>query len=273
MIFSLVKINTAVRNLSIFSIIAINIVPLSFDVIASGKKQPLDFEIKLGDITLMTGDIITIKENKPNFDKKKAIDKNFSKESIELAEQLTNFSKDLSENNFQADLNKYPEVKEFFIMATEISKKGGVTPDVKKNSIKKKVGDVNVQAAFAGDLAGRLVCGVYGNPKPYRGAPRNSFNVGKSNRESTLSNWGYRRPLPGLGSLGWTRARTWNSFYCGWNTFRDNAWTDERTPDLIYEQNYSGWSPNGEPNPEVYSSGPWPYADWPAYVYWWHSQY
>lgn len=38
---------------------------------------------------------------------------------------------------------------------------------------------------------------------------------------------------------------------------------------FIREQNYTG-EPGGEPNPEIYSSGPWPYPDWPLYVLWWH---
>lgn len=122
------------------------------------------------------------------------------------------------------------------------------------------------------------ICGYYWNPVPNTAAPwldRGYF----SDPSATLTSWGYHS-TPGFAGGGWTRPQTYNRAlgesaadlpalfgWCGWNTFRDHAYI--RDTSYIMEQDYTGAIP-GEPNPEVYASGPWPYLDWPAYVYWWH---
>jgi hypothetical protein len=111
---------------------------------------------------------------------------------------------------------------------------------------------------------GRLRCGWYLDPKPSQAAPWKTLT--RPNPETTLRSWGYH-PTPGRAGGGWTRPQSWRSFSCGHDTFRDHALISGKNK--IREQNYTG-SPPGEPNPEVWRSGPWPYADWPAYVFWWH---
>jgi hypothetical protein len=272
--------------LIIFILLAFFLLP--FKVFAqSNENRSLDFETKLGDITLMTGDSITMDNKKPKFDRTKATKKRFSKQSIDLAQQLTNFSKELAENNFEGDINKYPEVKKFFEEANKASEKGGTIPNTKTNSIKKNKFEIQTEAASAGDLAGRLSCGTYGNPRPSSAKSYQSFKT--SDPAKTAKDWGYHNSENIRGrDMGWTRPQTWNWFACGFNTYRDNIAINKRcknygscskwqdtTNDTSYlvEQNYSGWNPRGEPNVEVWASGPWPYADWPAYVYWWHDRY
>jgi hypothetical protein len=109
-----------------------------------------------------------------------------------------------------------------------------------------------------------LRCGWFPNPKPSQAGPWK--NIPRTNPAKVLRAWGYH-PTPGIAGGGWTRPQTWRASSCGKNTFRDHAYIIE--PRTIREQNYTG-SPTGEPNPEVWRSGPWPYAEWPAYVAWWH---
>lgn len=115
------------------------------------------------------------------------------------------------------------------------------------------------------------VCGSFLTPRPSRSATRIQHT--SSNPWNTLYQWGYH-PTPDYvvwrvrAGGGWTRPRTYRSDLCKRNSFRDHAWIDgSRT---IYEQKYTGWSPNGEPNPEVWNYSPWPYPAWPTYVFWWH---
>jgi hypothetical protein len=114
------------------------------------------------------------------------------------------------------------------------------------------------------------VCGYYNTPRPTRAAPWRTWGP-FGNNLATLFSWGYYpSPIPGA---GWTRPQTWNPFWCSVNTFRDNAVPIDGG--YINEQNYAGWSPRGEPNPDSTLGDPsgWPYPDWPAYVYWWHQTF
>jgi hypothetical protein len=111
-------------------------------------------------------------------------------------------------------------------------------------------------------------CGSFDRPLPSSSAPSTLHN--SSNPAETLRSWGYHE-TPSWAGGGWTRPQTYNAWLCGWNTYRDHAWITG--PNTFREQKYTGWRPNGEPNPEVWRSGPWPYAYWPLYVRWWHSRY
>ena len=107
-----------------------------------------------------------------------------------------------------------------------------------------------------------------GNPLPTSSVSYNYINIGDLNaKKKTLTSWGYEDS--GNSRIGWSRKKTYNPYHCGYGTFRDQAGIGNRN--TIYEQNYDGKiTPAGEPNPEVWKSGPWPYAEWPTYVYWWH---
>ena len=111
---------------------------------------------------------------------------------------------------------------------------------------------------------GHAVSGYYPNPKPSRDVERKNYE--RDNPAALLKRLGYHE-TPNQAGGGWTRPQTYQPWACGGSTFRDHA--DVTGPRSLSEQNYKG-SPGGEPNPEVYRSGPWPYPDWPAYVYWWH---
>lgn len=127
-------------------------------------------------------------------------------------------------------------------------------------------------------LAAWYECGSIVRPRPRRAMP--AVLVGEvADPAATLSSWGYHR-TPGFAGGGWTRPQTYNPARCGISTYRDHAFVGLRFTSCIgtacefrwpiREQNYVA-APYGEPNPEVWRSGPWPYATWPAYVYWWHA--
>ena len=199
--------------------------------------------------------------------------KNVSAEDMAFLQELTNFSNDVVETSKTNDgiggattkLGKYPEVKEYFKQATALAESGQIL------SLRKR-GQPHPLTTFAiignpiTEAAGMADCGIYWSPKPTVGKSWVTYNV--SNVDNTLRSWGYHSTL-GLAGGGWTRSQTWHPWNCGWNTFRDHALKISGT--TLREQNYHGWNPRGEPNPEVYISGPWPYSTWPAYVYWWHS--
>jgi hypothetical protein len=124
------------------------------------------------------------------------------------------------------------------------------------------------RASFGDNPYTYTTCGSFWSPRPTTG--HWWVTHWTNNPSGTLWAWGYH-PTPGLIGGGWTRPITHAPWVCGWSTFRDHAYIPAWNQ--IREQNYNGWWPRGEPNPEVYRSGPWPYATWPAYVYWWHQRY
>lgn len=197
------------------------------------------------------------------FDAESARKEKFSEETIKLATELAAFTNDLMMNVSEeqpgipdgpADLSKYPALAAYFDAATKKAKQ----PSAQASGTMKP----NAQAIQW------VVCGWYGNPKPASAAPWVNFS--SSNPEATLKSWGYHNTW-NLAGGGYTRPQSWSWWYCGLGTYRDHALITG--PTTFREQNYDGWSPRGEPNPEVYASGPWPYGDWPAYVYWWHQTY
>ena len=112
-------------------------------------------------------------------------------------------------------------------------------------------------------------CGHWLYPQPTSAVKAKQYKA--TNPTSTLKSWGYH-PTPNLVGGGWTLARTHYASRCGTGTFRDHAWIagDGKS---VWEQNYAGRTPRGEPNPEFWKSAKWAYPTWPAYVYWWHQNY
>lgn len=154
------------------------------------------------------------------------------------------------------------------------------------------VGPITVEATAPGgtmrfsistirSITGIFRCGFFGHDVPKRAAP--TLLVGKlANPEAYLRNLGYHQTDSRLFGPGWTRPQTYKWAICGFSTFRDHGGIgacgtkqDASTnyelvrACQVYEQVYHG-DPGGEPNPEVYRSGPWPYALWPVYVRAWH---
>jgi hypothetical protein len=182
-------------------------------------------------------------------------------------------------NSFDVDINQYPEVKLFFQQATEASKNGGVVADVTKNSLARSTifGKTNADAGVWEVLQAPRVCGTWGNPFPTQAEPWKRIYTGNVNTLSdSLRGWGYH--YSGDRSMGWTRPKNYETSYCGYSTFRDNAWIPTRIGSFyplgyISEQYYQYNAPWGEPNPEIWTASKLPYPTWPAYVYWWHQTY
>lgn len=212
------------------------------------------------------------------FDVEQAEQQGFSSESIALAEQLATFSNDIVNSasepygvtpsvditEVDIDVQNYPLVANYFNAATNNSNE----PIIEDEEPPPLPPESGVQPSSA---ASEYWCGTWWRPRPNFTQSRQARTV--SDPAATLRSWGYHAPPTWdarLQRLGWTRDKTYLPWLCGFRTFRDNASIDGKT---ILEQNYGNGTPPGEPNPEVWRSGPWPYAAWPAYVYWWHDRY
>lgn len=196
----------------------------------------------------------------------------FSEPAIRLGEQVAAVTNELIAGTKQArlkgnplqitevsvDIERYPDLRRFWLDAARPNAHGSLDA---ANLFAKAIEPLGVPGAS------HIVCGYYPNPKPSTNGPWTTHqNI--SDPAATLRNWGYHETWPpDYTGGGWTRPQTYQPLLCGWSTYRDHAFIAGAT--TIREQNYTG-SPGEEPNPEVYRSGPWPYPDWPAYVYWWH---
>jgi len=238
------------------------------------------------------------------FDEQLAIQRGIPQETIKLSKELvgmTNELRSLSQETginditaFNLDMSKYPSVAQFYENIDQ-NKSKSLDPASSKSFSKDK--DATLKNDESSDIdefgialrskeskpwwMGRdQFCGVWWNPRPSSAKKRVIFN--NSNPEQLLRSWGYKSPSTPPNWVdsrlrnyaqrsGWTRPQTWNERECGQRTYRDNA--NPLGSSSVWEQNYDGWNPRGEPNPEVWASGPWPYNVWPAYVYWWHDRY
>lgn len=233
---------------------------------ASAADASLDFAALSTDLLQMEAFFSGGSGQPVIFDAEAARSQGFPPESIALAEELaahTNALISAAEANLKegasadvvassVDLSSFPKVSAYFALATENEQNGGeVEPAGWCNS-------ALTDAACS--------CGHWSYPRPTTAAPWKDLT--SSNPANTLRSWGYHE-TPGWAGGGWTRPQTYYSSRCGNNTFRDHAYTVSSTK--FREQNYSGYTPRGEPNPEFWASGPWPYGAWPSYVQWWHS--
>ncbi len=206
------------------------------------------------------------------FDEQAARQQGFSAESIKLAQQLAAFTNDLVAGSVQAqqagktasvealDVNiaAYPELTAYFDAATSYELPNDVTGE-----------DPEVSTQY---WLQQYVCGAFWRPLPSQGqmdtGAQYRYFHNMQDPSGTLYSWGYWKSRPGsLAGGGWTRVQNHWPLICGWFAFRDHAYI--YNGNTIQEQNYEGWSPRGEPNPEVYYVR-WPYPWWPSYVWWWH---
>lgn len=200
------------------------------------------------------------------FDSQTALQRGMSKDSVALAEELRDYTNELITTAQRArsdqatvldvDVQKYPRVQAYFKLATNYHSNA-------HNHQMRPTGWCN---PWLSDAA--CTCGHWGYPQPPRSAPWRDWT--SSNPAGTLSSWGYHQ-MPDYAGGGWTRPQTHSPALCGDNTFRDHAYITGST--TFREQNYNGFTPRGEPNPEVWAGGPWPYDVWPAYVQWWHANF
>jgi len=212
----------------------------------------------------------------------------FSTEAIDLAGELTAFTNELMAaaadalkalapadpagpepvvdiRQLNVDVSAHPKMAAFFQQAHAYRRAWEALPDSEKKARAQAIGGAQPHINPWDPAA--LLCGYYTNPMPSVAKAYVFFN-NVANPAGTLQAWGYHAdPLAIKIGAGWTRPQTFRWWICGFSTFRDNAVINGHT---ISEQNYAGWTPNGEPNPEVWRVGPWPYETWPAYVYWWH---
>lgn len=251
---------------------------LLISIAVEAQKPTPDFQATSSQLALMSeffgggyseGKIIPI-----TFDNAAAREQGFLFEDIQLAEELTAFTNDIiaasakvgTDNadvrDLDVDITNYPVLEKYFSEATKYSLQNATRSD----------SALSVGTPTINSLTSELICGALWNPVPARQKTwyyhPTTFST-RSAAETKLREWGYHSTV-NLAGGGFTRPQTYNWTLCGFNTFRDHAYpysTNGRWK--IAEQNYTGSIP-GEPNPEVYASGPWPYRTWPAYVYWWH---
>lgn len=225
--------------------------------------------------------------------------------------EFQNEMMDNPENMFKLNIDpkKYPNLTKFFGDAKSIADFGEeYVPNISDSSVIDIPNISTVANALVGNIftetAGRIDCGYYGNYKPNSGAPWGNWTTKNTKKIviNELSNYGFHtvptyatKPayLVGITKFGidygqdQATFKTYNWWNCGFNTFRDEAvWeinditiknNNPQRPDIFENskykyrsQIYSGY-PGGEPNPEVFASGPWTYSDWPVYVAYWHA--
>lgn len=152
---------------------------------------------------------------------------------------------------------EFPLVDDLFVQSVELAKQTEVAQSRDKPATSRTAWYDTVYT----------VCGSFAVPQPMSAAPAQSRKV-TGDRSKWMSSNGYHITPTRYFGGGWTRPRTYRPAYCYWGSFRDHAWFGTAS-NVIMEQNYQYYVPNGEPNPEIYSYI-WPYATWPVYVLWWH---
>src|SRR6185295_1398442 len=190
---------------------------------------------------------------------------------------------DVTALGIENEISNYPLLVPFFERAAEPSVLSGtfaptnpgqpqltITAGDEKQLLKldreEEPGDVHPDTCYTGPCIDEyLTCGWYSSPRPTTQAAWTEYS--SANPTQTLLNLGYHPPSGDVGQ-GWTRPVTYKSWLCGWNTFRDHGYPKSTS---VREQRYKWFTPPGEPNPEVWISGPWPYPTWPGYVWWWHT--
>lgn len=242
-------------------------------------EQPVGFDLaQVSHDLQVVGDLFGGGAGKPvTFDAAAAAQRGLSPESIELAAELAAYTNALMAGTgpagAQADVvdvskarvdpQQFPRVAQLFDEATYHS---NLLPIDDKEQEQPAV----PEGVHAPSFIYEYNCGSFRWPRPGRSAPWRSYAGPYVNPGRTLESWGYHSTPVSAGG-GYTRPQTYLPWLCGWSTFRDHAYTVGGR--AIREQTYEGWAPRGEPNPEIWRVGPWPYLTWPVYVNWWHSRY
>jgi hypothetical protein len=237
-------------------------------------ERPVDFESLSSD--LQSGrDLFAGGNGKPvTFDAKAAAARGLSPEGIQLARELAEYTNALvaadgaalansiDVTKVRVDMGRFPLLASYLDEAT-VNRHRLATeedPTLKEPEVGSQVEPQSWLSEY--------ICGAFWRPRPSRAAPW--VNWWTTNPHGVLTGWGYHT-TPSFAGGGYTRPQTYSWALCGFSTYRDHAYiTGANT---FREQTYAGWTPRGEPNPEVWRSGPWPYAIWPAYVRWWHQEH
>jgi hypothetical protein len=218
------------------------------------------------------------------FDSVRAKDRGTDAATIELAEELSAYTNDLmraaddfvnhrstkNPMDLDASSEKYPMVRRFFDAATAFHAQDSESA----NNAGSRVSALAQPPVHALGWCSWLItdaactCGHWLYPQPNHAAQWKNYT--STNPTATLQGWGYHQ-TPSFAGGNWTRAQTYYPSRCGNGTYRDQAIiTGSKT---FKEQNYAGFTPRGEPNPEFWTSWVWPYPAWPTYVQWWHAHY
>jgi len=253
---------------------------------SQNSRSDTDFLVLNGELQQLHAFIAAGNGRKATFDLEAARSLRFSAQSLDLAKQMIEATNDIVARVAKSlqelspgsatrttiggplniDLSRYPALQDFLTRATEHRRQlESLSEPAQENLLdveRQVTRSLRVLPQIVGinELYAHFDCGYFPNPKPNRTV---------TNPAATLQSWGYHRdPINDLQPRsGWTRPHTYDWSVCGWDTFRDQAGI---FGNQIAEQKYAGWTPPGEPNPEVWRSGPWPYAEWPVYVWWWH---
>lgn len=193
----------------------------------------------------------------------------FSEESILLAIDMASYSDAISKLNDGDDQpTKTSLVDWFFSCASSKLDSAAASEDETSDPVQ-----ILSQCTDSGYPEAACVCGNSDYPQPNRADNPPAVENGPNPNQALLDlhfarvYWPYAQSE----TTEYRKHVTYQSNYCGSNTFRQHAWVVDS--DTYKIQRYSGWTPPGEPNPEVHLGGPWPYWVWPAYVLWWHNEF
>lgn len=244
--------------------------------IAEPDPQPLDFVSASEQLTDVEDLFSGGNGQAVAFDSVRAIERGSDPATVKLAEELAAFTNDLihAADRFVAGESldpmtavspeKYAMVSRFFRAATAFERR---QMEESQDSGSRGVQTEGWCRWYLTDAA--CTCGHWLYPVPTSAVSAKKYVV--ANPTSTLKSWGYHQ-TPSWAGGAWTRAQTYYPSRCGYGTYRDHAWfgSDNKS---VWEQNYAGRTPRGEPNPEFWTSAVWAYPAWPTYVYWWHQTY
>lgn len=243
-------------------LVSIWIVNSNFD-----NQEKIDSEVQYIQLNLISWDY----NNLVKFDLERAKDEWISNEAIEIwleLEKLTNEVINLTKNNIKNNKNSKIELTDSY-KDIKFDKYKKINSFFKKTKLWK-----NTSSTLATNKALNFdateICWSFWNPKPTKWAARKKITISNSLAPAYLTKlWFHNTPTIWFW-WGWTRAQSYNSWICWVWSFRDHAIINVNW--FINMQDYESFSPRWEPNPEFYTYT-WPYAAWPSYVYWWHSNY
>lgn len=198
-----------------------------------------------------------------SFDAGSARNAGFSEDEITLASKLAEYSDAIARLNKDDEVpSKSAEVSWFFNCASAALNEASQSDSTEVMTA--------CEDTFWSQAA--CTCGNVDYPKPDR-SDNPPHEVDHSDPNQALLDLQFVRvyyPFAQWQTTEYRKNRTYQSNLCGNNTFRQHAWIHDS--DTYRMQRYNGWTPPGEPNPEVHLANFWPYWTWPAYVLWWHNR-
>ena len=202
------------------------------------------------------------------FDESRAKSDRFNAESIALAKDLGAFVNDYAREDRNAPPSKSHRVDWFFSCASKLVKSTAVETEEDEAEIFSECTDNGYSEV-------ECVCGTWAYPKPTEGAQNSPIQEADNAHDYLLGQGFHRTYWPWArwnNPAEYTRPRTYQSNLCRNDSFRDHAVILKDSITQYKTQTYSGWTPPGEPNPEVLEYWPHPYWLWTSYVAWWHNQ-